>query len=323
MRSVYKTFIAITTIITLIVIAINTFAITDTFAAIPQPNAPNKDRNNSPNALRDITKRTVNKIELSTLLNPLPGTAEGISAYTEFTTDSIVFTGTSGIYAQDNSNLFWDNTNNRLGIGTTTPAAKVDIAAGSTSYAPLKIASGTLLSSTQSGAIEYDGSFLYFTDSGAYRQALAKSAYGEMYLDNATGLTVVVTTAGTYYRLNSSATVSLQTGTSKYVTYDVSNGHGEIIIQAGGAGVYSAHYTVSFASSAPNIEGISYIFINEIPQANCSTQTSVAVASKTGNTSKHCHITLAVGDKVSFRATTDTNGVTFTTKKLNIAIERI
>ena len=38
-----------------------------------------------------------------------------------FTTGSVVFGGTSGL-TQDNANLFWDDTNNRLGIGTNTPA---------------------------------------------------------------------------------------------------------------------------------------------------------------------------------------------------------
>src|SRR3989344_7709159 len=38
------------------------------------------------------------------------------------TAGSVLFAGTSGILQQDNANLFWDDTNNRLGIGTTTPA---------------------------------------------------------------------------------------------------------------------------------------------------------------------------------------------------------
>lgn len=39
-----------------------------------------------------------------------------------FTTGSVVFAGTSGL-TQDNSNFFWDDTNNGLGIGTNTPAS--------------------------------------------------------------------------------------------------------------------------------------------------------------------------------------------------------
>ncbi|MBU1648120.1 MAG: tail fiber domain-containing protein [Proteobacteria bacterium] len=40
---------------------------------------------------------------------------------TSATAGSILFTGTSGVLAQDNNNLFWNDTNNRLGIGTATP----------------------------------------------------------------------------------------------------------------------------------------------------------------------------------------------------------
>lgn len=37
-----------------------------------------------------------------------------------FTQGSVVFAGPSGVLGQDNANLFWDDTNNRLGVGTTT-----------------------------------------------------------------------------------------------------------------------------------------------------------------------------------------------------------
>jgi FG-GAP repeat len=43
-----------------------------------------------------------------------------------FTQGSIVFQGASGL-AEDNTNFFWDDTNNRLGIGTTTPSRKLEI----------------------------------------------------------------------------------------------------------------------------------------------------------------------------------------------------
>lgn len=42
----------------------------------------------------------------------------GTGTATAFTIGSIIFAGSSGIYSQDNNNLFWDNTNKRLGIGT-------------------------------------------------------------------------------------------------------------------------------------------------------------------------------------------------------------
>lgn len=45
------------------------------------------------------------------------------------TLGSVLFAGTGGILAQDNSNFFWDDTNDRLGIGNAAPAYKLDITA--------------------------------------------------------------------------------------------------------------------------------------------------------------------------------------------------
>lgn len=57
----------------------------------------------------------------------LAPTKGGTGSSTTFTLGSVVFAGSSGVYTQANSQLFWDNTNNRLGIGTATPAAKFDL----------------------------------------------------------------------------------------------------------------------------------------------------------------------------------------------------
>ena len=50
----------------------------------------------------------------------LPVANGGTNAST-FTEGSVVFAGTSGTYTQDNSGLFFNNTNNRLGINTASP----------------------------------------------------------------------------------------------------------------------------------------------------------------------------------------------------------
>lgn len=50
------------------------------------------------------------------------------------TAGSILFAGTGGLILQDNSNLFWDDTNNKLGIGTTNPPAKLSIETSGNSY---------------------------------------------------------------------------------------------------------------------------------------------------------------------------------------------
>ena len=58
-------------------------------------------------------------------------TAGAIAASTltlsPLTAGSVLFAGTSGILSQDNASLFWDDTNNYLGILTATPTAALDI----------------------------------------------------------------------------------------------------------------------------------------------------------------------------------------------------
>jgi hypothetical protein len=46
---------------------------------------------------------------------------------TPFTTGSVIFQSSGGTLSQNNSNLFWDNTNRRLGVGVTTPSALISL----------------------------------------------------------------------------------------------------------------------------------------------------------------------------------------------------
>lgn len=46
---------------------------------------------------------------------------------TSATAGSVLYAGTSGILAQDNAHFFWDETDKRLGIGTTTPAFALSV----------------------------------------------------------------------------------------------------------------------------------------------------------------------------------------------------
>jgi hypothetical protein len=53
--------------------------------------------------------------------------ANGGTNASTFTAGSVVFAGASGTYTQDNSGLFYDNTNDRFGIGTASPTYKLDV----------------------------------------------------------------------------------------------------------------------------------------------------------------------------------------------------
>jgi hypothetical protein len=57
----------------------------------------------------------------------LPVANGGTGTSTSFTTGSVVFAGASGIYTQDNANFFWDDTNNRLGVGTASPSYPLSV----------------------------------------------------------------------------------------------------------------------------------------------------------------------------------------------------
>lgn len=58
------------------------------------------------------------------------GTISGMSiggSITSATQGSVLFAGASGVLAQDNTNFFWDDTNNRLGLGNASPSYTLDI----------------------------------------------------------------------------------------------------------------------------------------------------------------------------------------------------
>ena len=83
--------------------------------------------------LHDVSANTPNNNEVLTYESATtlwkPKTIATILGYTPFqlpslTSGSVLFSDGTTI-AQKNSNFFWDNTNNRLGIGTNAPVAKV------------------------------------------------------------------------------------------------------------------------------------------------------------------------------------------------------
>lgn len=57
----------------------------------------------------------------------LPIANGGTATSTAFTSGSVLFSGASGVYSQNNAQFFWDNTNNRLGLGTASPAVTLAV----------------------------------------------------------------------------------------------------------------------------------------------------------------------------------------------------
>jgi hypothetical protein len=59
--------------------------------------------------------------------------------YLKRASGSVLFMGASGLVTEDNANLFWDDANNRLGIGTAAPEVFLEVKANDTSTTKLAV----------------------------------------------------------------------------------------------------------------------------------------------------------------------------------------
>lgn len=86
-----------------------------------------------------------------------------------FTPGSILFADANGVPTQDNGNLFWDDGNNRLGIGTNSPSFLLDLEASGDAEIRLKTTGTTGIDDTIM-RFEIGGTsasnFIFFGDSG-------------------------------------------------------------------------------------------------------------------------------------------------------------
>lgn len=75
------------------------------------------------------------------------------------TTGSVLFSGASGLVSQNNSNLFWDNSNLRLGVGTPSPITQLHVPGKtpSTTIGSVAVGNGPLF-------IDIQGNYGYVVD---------------------------------------------------------------------------------------------------------------------------------------------------------------
>jgi len=88
-------------------------------------------------------------------------------AVESFTTGSLLFSGTTGQAQQDNSNLFWDNVNKRLGIGTVTPDGVIAVESGDYQWGcspnvTISSITGTQFGSTNAAGTSSSGRHAFF-----------------------------------------------------------------------------------------------------------------------------------------------------------------
>lgn len=68
---------------------------------------------------------------------------DALFATNAFTAGSVIVANASGKLSQDNARLFWDDTNNRLGIGTNSPLTQLHISSTSTSATQVRLSDTT------------------------------------------------------------------------------------------------------------------------------------------------------------------------------------
>jgi hypothetical protein len=94
------------------------------------------------------------------------------TAYGLFVTTSTI---SSGTITNNYTAILGTGSATRVGIGTSTPAAYLQLAAGvaGASSAPLKFTAGTNLTSAEAGAVEFNGTTTFITNSTPTRQVVA------------------------------------------------------------------------------------------------------------------------------------------------------
>lgn len=118
-----------------------------------------------------------------------------------FIEGSITFTNIDGVLSEDNSNLFWDDTNNRIGIRTNTPTAALDVN-GTTEgvlIPRLTLAQRDAIVSPDESELIYnaeDGQFEYYD--GANWKSLAGTFKGRMTLASPIYPPIITTSQDNY-----------------------------------------------------------------------------------------------------------------------------
>ena len=136
--------------------------------------------------------------------------------------------------------LLYDQTNLRQGVnGVTNPTAWLHLAGGSASAssAPLKFTSGTNLTTPEAGAMEYDGTSLFFSPSTTrLRTVLTNNTIpsnGQLPIGNGTNYTNAALTAGTGISVTNGAgsitiantgATSVTSGNTDYITASPTTG---------------------------------------------------------------------------------------------------
>lgn len=186
-------------------------------------------------AVQTGTSVRVTTAQIAALANPigtggvLQPSVGGTGTNSVFAQGSIVFAGTSGIYSQNNNQLFWDSLNNRLGVGTNSPSATLHVSGTATVGSINKLtlnapATGATLTFADSSTFQTGGNF---STGGTF------STVGNFSVGGAFTTANAVTISGNYgLTLNLAGTTNLTLPTTGTVTAlgNTVTGSGNIVL---------------------------------------------------------------------------------------------
>ncbi len=148
-----------------------------------------------------------------------------------FTEGSVVFINSSGALAQDNTNFYWDDSNNRLGIGDNTPDDALDVESSSLGYNFLFGTNGITFSTSGTSSINVDtfGQLSLTSNQGAANALELVSTAGGIDISTGTG------TSGRDIDILSGASINLTAAESAADSIVLTSSAGGIDILATGA----------------------------------------------------------------------------------------
>jgi len=177
-------------------------------------------------------------------------TAQDITV-TGLTQGSVPFIGSGGLLSEDNDNLYWDNTNKRLGIGTDSPATNLHIYGTGRREARVETTGATsdaILSLGTDNATRAAYLIVYGSSHASANDFAMKNAYGDIAWFTDTGgspsermrLSGYTLTLGTYSATDVTIWLRTQTGTqdSMIKHRELSDNYGFTVGYDGGLNQY-------------------------------------------------------------------------------------
>jgi hypothetical protein len=136
------------------------------------------------------------------------------------TAGSVLFVDGSGNLGQSNSNLFWDNSNNRLGIGTSTPAQSLAIGNNFSvtslgNVTGFSFTTGSTVTSYQSVTNRPLVGPSFYNLTGLWLSATTSASVPQLILATSGNIGIGTTTPSVQFQIvNSTATTTIAIGSS-------------------------------------------------------------------------------------------------------------